>query len=201
MATITIELPDRPDLPEDAERDEWIVRLRKAGATTQQIGDAFCMSRFAVGRVYRRMVGARYDDEKKKHRRALYADLELLTEKLRWIVHDDAIPPDNKLIGRFLQACRAKALLMALDEPKEDRAQIDIGLNFSNPVALEKAARLAAWVEMQTGRHPPPPASIIEARPELAARYGSAIGSHPGSQGDFESSWAQVAANLDTSVG
>jgi len=141
-------LPARGDL-DKRNRDEIIVRLRKAGATYRQIAEVMGVSKSQAQRVYRVATGEQFKLDIAHHRRDLYADLELLIEALRPFVHDDEAPPHKDHVNSFLRANKAKALLLGLEAPKATTVTPVPRATVDNPEAAEYVSRLAAFIEYQ----------------------------------------------------
>jgi len=139
-------LPARGDL-DKRNRDEIIVRLKKAGATYRQIAEVMGVSKSQAQRVYRAATGEQFKLGIEQHRRDLYADLELLIEVLRPIVHDDEVPPHKDHVNAFLRVNKAKALLLGLETPKATTVTPVLSEGVDNPIAAERVARLAAFIE------------------------------------------------------
>jgi hypothetical protein len=99
-------------------RDDLIVKLKKSGATYREIAEVVGISKSQVQRRYFLATGEQFRLDATRHRRACYADLELLLEALRPLVHDDEGLLNMDAVSAFLRANRAKALLLGLELPK-----------------------------------------------------------------------------------
>jgi hypothetical protein len=88
-----------------------------------------------------------------------------------------------------------KALLLGVAEGKD--RDVDIHANVNNPIAMERALRLATYAELTMGHHTPPQ-SILDARSRELAASGSSNGSRARSPNGYESSWARAVENPAT---
>ncbi len=138
-------LPAHGDL-DKRNKDDIVVRLKMAGATYRQISAVMGISKSQAQRVYRVATGEQFKLDVARHRRELYADLELLIETLRPRVHDDEVPAHKDDVNAFLRANKAKALLLGLEAPKATTVMGDFTMVQDNPIAAEFVADLAAWI-------------------------------------------------------
>ena len=159
---VTDVLPDGGDLAK-VNRDSIIVRLKMAGATYRQIADVVGISKSQVQRVYREATGEQLKLDTERHKKEVFADLQLLVEALRPYVHDDEVLPNKDAVTAFVRANKAKALLLGLEGPLENTVPGNADEPAVHPAALY-LANLQAWMKTneKRGLHPHWPPEMIE---------------------------------------
>ena len=102
------------------------------------------------------------------HRADVYADIELVLETLRPLVHDDEREPTKDDVAGFVRALDAKVRLLGLDAPRESLVMHEsVGQREENPYAREYLMKVAAWARATRainveGYQPPLPPGITE---------------------------------------
>ena len=106
----------------------------------------------------------------------MYADIELVLETLRPLVHDDEREPTKDDVMAFLRSLDAKVRLLGLDAPRESLVMHgSVGQAEENLYAREYLQKLAAWARATKainveGYQPalPPGLEMVDKEPALA---------------------------------
>ena len=129
-----------------------IVRLRlEEGLTYREISERVGRSISQCHRDYQRALARRRGDlDIERHRDEVFADLELLLDMLRPLVHGspplpDAICPTMADVDTFLKVLAAKVKLLGLNAPRESRIQQDIRVTEDHSESQEFLGRVADW--------------------------------------------------------
>ncbi len=175
LLSVLVESEGDPRKMPMADRDELIIRLRVAGASFQRIAMVMDMAVSHTYRIVRKATGVAMTGDIIEHRRELYIDLKLFIEEMRPLVHGVSGQPLDKDTGMmFLRACKALALLMGLEEPKQRLVAHDVSMGQDNPQAAEFVADLVAWqkkhgaISVEGNVSIPLPPGMTE-RPAIAA--------------------------------
>jgi hypothetical protein len=146
-----------------ARRQHPVVMLHEAGFSYRRISELTGVSKSSAQRIYRdALAETRGIRDIERHRATLCADLEMLIETLRPLVHDDENPPSADDVTSFLRALGAKAKLLGLNAPARTQLAPVDNNNVVNPEAALFLAELNIWLrethsyDERTGWHSPP---------------------------------------------
>jgi len=148
---------------EMAQRQHPVILLHNAGYSFRRIAELTGVSKSTAQRIYRDVLAeTRGVRDIERHRARMFADLEMLVEALRPVVHDDECPPKQGDVASFLRALAAVAKLLGLNtSPTNQVFRVD-NATVDNPQAARFVADLNVWMRQthtydeKTGWHAKP---------------------------------------------